>query len=207
MDLPLSINTVSSASESKMKEKGSQFLTLVFPVLSEEESNQKLLEVRKQYYDATHHCYAYKLRDGKFKYSDDGEPSGTAGIRIFNAINHFELSDLIVIVVRYFDGTKLGVGPLGKAYYECSIKCLEQSKKISKILNRKIVIEYQFEQSNFVHKVLSKHSAKIEESLFEITPRILAIVPQENVNKIIEEFQSSSNEKVKTEIKDDIVYI
>ncbi|MCB9247399.1 MAG: YigZ family protein [Ignavibacteriales bacterium] len=73
---------------------------------------------------------------GEEKYSDDGEPNGTAGLRIYNAINHFELNNVLVVVVRYFGGTKLGVGPLGKAYYNCALEVLDSSKK-SNLLNLK----------------------------------------------------------------------
>lgn len=207
MNLPLAINTIQSSCEFKMKEKGSQFIGMSVPILTVDEANEKLDEIRKQFYDATHHCYAYKLSDGKTKYSDDGEPSGTAGIRIFNSINHFELSDLVVIVIRYFGGTKLGVGPLGKAYYDCSFNCLDSATRISKTLYGRIVIEYQFEFSNLIHRTLSKYSAKIELNLFEGMPQIHAILPSENINKLIEEIQSASNSKIKTEIKDDILYI
>ena len=207
MDLPLTIHTISSYSEFKMKEKGSVFIGLAFPAATEDEVNEKLNEIRKQYYDATHHCFAYKFTDGKFKYSDDGEPNGSAGVRIFNAINHFELTDLLVIVVRYFGGTKLGVGPLGKAYYECSFNCLDQTEKISKTLNVRIGVEYQFEHSSLIHRTLSKYSGKIEESSFETTPKITAILPKQNLNAFIEELKSASNSQIKTGFKDDIVYI
>ena len=207
MNQPLIINTITSTYEFRLKEKGSLFIGVALPILLEGEASNKLDEIRKQYYDATHHCYAYKFANGKIKYSDNGEPNGTAGIRILNAINHFDLNDLIVIVIRYFGGTKLGVGPLGKAYYDCSFNCLNQANRISKILYGRIVIEYQFEFSNLIHRLLSKHSAKIENTSFENTPQIQALLPWENLNLIIEEIHSASNSKIKTEIKDDILYI
>ena len=207
MDLPSTINTITSISEFKLKEKGSVFLGLAFPVQTEEMAIEKLNEIRKQYYDATHHCSAFNFTDGKFKYSDDGEPNGTAGIRILNAINHFELTDILLVVVRYFGGTKLGIGPLGKAYYECAFNCLNQTTRITKTLHTRIEIEYKYELSSLIHRTITKYSGKIEETSFEITPKIKAIIPQKSVKNFIEEIQSASNSQIKTEFKHDKVYI
>lgn len=207
MAYPQTIKNISSLSEYRLKEKGSLFIGTVIPVQSEEEAIKKLNDIRKKYYDATHNCFAYNLSGGKSKYSDDGEPNGTAGIRIFNAINHFELTDLILVVTRFFGGVKLGVGPLGKAYHDCSINLLSQTEQIEKNLYRRIKIEYQFEFSNFVHRILAKYSAKIEENLFTEIPQITAVLPDKDTEKIFEEIKSLSNAKIKTEITGDRLYI
>lgn len=207
MDYPQTIKNINSLSEYRFKEKGSLFIGTAIPLTNEEEAINKLSELRKKYYDATHNCYAYNLCCGKSKYSDDGEPNGTAGIRIFNAINHFELTDLILIVTRYFGGVKLGVGPLGKAYHDCAYNLLSQTERVEKILYRRIKIEYPFEFSNFVHRTLTKYFAKIENNLFAECPQIIAILPDKDSNKIYEEIKSLSNAKIKTEITDDRVYI
>ena len=100
----------------KIKIKGSQFIGYAIKVISVQNAEEELSSIKKEHFDATHHCYAFKLNTGEEKYSDDGEPNGTAGVRILNAINHYNLTNIIIIVVRYFGGTKLGIGPLGKAY-------------------------------------------------------------------------------------------
>ena len=206
MEKPLSIKVIQNISEYKFKEKGSLFIGTSIHVSTEDEAISKLTELRKKYYDATHNCYAYLLNDGKIKYSDDGEPSGTAGIRIFNAIKHFEVTDLLVVSTRYFGGTKLGVGPLGKAYYDCAFKTLENSNIVQKTLFRKVIIKYPYDYSNLVHRTLSTYSAKIQESEFNEIPTISAVLPEANTIKLFEELESSSNANVKTLITNEFVY-
>ena len=130
--------TIGSFNETTLKEKSSVFNAQAYPVENEEDALQIVEKTKKKYYDATHHCYAYKLTGNKIKYSDAGEPSGTAGIRILNAINHFNMQNILVIVIRYFGGTKLGVGPLGKAYYNSVIQTLKSSRIIEKKAYKKI---------------------------------------------------------------------
>ena len=94
------IKSITKFTETKFKEKGSQFIGQAYPVQKEEEAQELLESIRKKYYDATHHCYCYNIFESVNKYSDDGEPSGTAGIRILNAINHFELTNILVVSIR-----------------------------------------------------------------------------------------------------------
>ena len=207
MNLPNKIQTIRSLSEFILKEKGSQFISHAFPVPSENEAIEKLNDVKKKYYNASHHCYAYKFADGKSKYSDDGEPSGTAGIRILNAINHFDLLDLTVIVTRYFGGTKLGVGLLGKTYYESAFHSLEEAERISKTLFRRIQLIYPFELSNSIHNYLSKYSAKIEGTSFEKLPSIQALLPFEKYDFFIKEIDSIFGAKVKINDTENFLYL
>lgn len=118
--------TINSIKEFELKIKGSRFISKAFPVVSKEEAEFFLAELRKQHYNATHNCFAYLIGtdNNNFRYSDDGEPSGTAGKQIFQAINHFDFKNILVGVTRYFGGTKLGVGPLARAYYEASHEVL-----------------------------------------------------------------------------------
>lgn len=207
MNLPLKIKTIVSGTEFKLKEKGSLFIAQCKAVYSEEEAIEFLNGVKKQYYDAAHNCYAYKLADGSLKYSDDGEPNGTAGIRILNAINHYELTYLIVVVTRYFGGVKLGVGPLGKAYYETALECLNLTKTQSKTHHTRGIISYKFEHSSLVHRILSKYNAVIENSLFGEEPSIVCLIPTQEVEPLITDFANSSNNKVKVEISDFFRYL
>jgi putative IMPACT (imprinted ancient) family translation regulator len=104
---PSEIRTIRTGDEVKFKEKGSLFISQPFSIENEQSATEILREIKKKYFDASHHCYAWRLSDGNFKSSDDGEPSGTAGLRIMNAIDHYDLTNLIVIVTRWFGGTKL----------------------------------------------------------------------------------------------------
>ncbi|MGE5410508.1 MAG: IMPACT family protein [Clostridiales bacterium] len=159
-------NTVEAFSETKFKEKGSVFIGQVFPALNEEQALEILEQARKKFYDATHHCYAYCFSD-IVKYSDDGEPSGTAGLRIYNAIQHFQLNNVILIVIRYFGGTKLGVGPLGKAYYNSAFQTIESAKILTKKSYLKFTIEFDFNQTSQIHYILSKLGARILKTDYE----------------------------------------
>ncbi len=156
------IKTIKSfTSEYKLKEKGSSFIAQALPITSVEEANEKLEAIKKKYYDATHHCFGYKTHTEDFKYSDDGEPTGTAGIRIINAIEHFSLIDLILIVTRYYGGTKLGIGPLGKAYYNSAVSALENSNIIEKNPYNIIKLVFNFNMLKTVYKTLEGFDSKI----------------------------------------------
>ena len=155
------ILTVNGFKEEKFKEKGSRFIAQCFPISNEFEVSILLDEIRKKYYDATHHCYAYKLFEGTSKYSDDGEPSGTAGLRISNAIDHFLLTNTLIVVIRYFGGIKLGMGPLGKTYYNSASEVLKKADKISKTFYNKFFVTVNFSQISTVHHVININNVKL----------------------------------------------
>lgn len=167
MDYPEKILTVDNFAEFTYKEKGSVFIGQVYHCETENEATNILDLIKKKYYDATHHCFAYKLISGQIKYSDDGEPSGTAGIRILNAIEHFKLINVIIVIIRYYGGTKLGVGPLGKAYYTSAQNVLENAKKLEKSLFQKVIVEADFDYSSHIHRILAKYKSIIEKQEFK----------------------------------------
>lgn len=206
-NLPYQIKTIAAESEVRFKEKGSMFIGLSSPINIEEEGINFLNSVKKKFYDATHHCFSYKLADGLFKYSDDGEPNGTAGIRINNAQNHFELTNIITIVVRYFGGVKLGVGPLGKAYYEAAIQNLEASKKIEKELYQKIELKYKFEQTKYVHHLISKFELVVNKNLFELSPIMHCSIKASRINEISSEINENYNPNLVLRITDNLFYL
>lgn len=206
MHLPLKLKTITSKTEFKLKEKGSLFLSQAIPINSEEEAQEIITQIRKKFYDATHNCYAYKLSNGKTKYSDDGEPNGTAGVRILNSINHFDLVDIIVIVTRYFGGVKLGVGPLGKAYADCSMECLKIVQIVTKFLYSELIISFDFELSNFVHRILSRYGAKIHETIYLDKPQIRCFIEANIVKKVIDDLIESSHNKVICKVTNDTKY-
>ncbi len=206
-DPPFKIKTIAIESEFRIKEKGSLFIGLSMPINTEEEGINFLYSVKKKFYDATHHCFSYKLADGLLKYSDDGEPSGTAGIRINNAQNHFELTNVITIVVRYFGGVKFGVGPLGKAYYEAAIQNLDASKKIEKELYQNIELEYKFEQTKYVHHLISKLELVVNKNLFEFSPVILCSIKASRINELSSELNENYNPNLVLRITDHMFYM
>ena len=194
--LPEQIITIENFNQSSFKEKGSEFIAIVYPVDNEETALNHLTEIRKKYFDASHHCYAYKIKSGEQRYSDDGEPNGTAGIRILNAIEHFDLTDLLLIVVRYFGGTKLGVGPLGKAYYNASIDVLEQSKRVTKTLFEMIELGVEFNHISHIHRIINQFSAIISDSQFTSTALFKCYIRPVDLEKIKAELSNLTNGQI-----------
>lgn len=207
MDYPEKIKTIASYNEYKFKEKGSLFIGQAHPVELEEEARQILESVKKKFYDATHHCYAYLLQDNTSKYSDDGEPSGTAGIRIINAINHFSLVNLLLISIRYYGGTKLGVGPLGKAYYRSAEETLASAKIIEKTAYQKIRIEFDFNHTSQIHHYLSLYNAVQIKNIFKTNPSIECLITPNQVKKMAEDLVEATKGGVKISLSGKINYL
>ncbi len=206
MDLIEEIKTIKNPTESKFKEKGSVFIGKAFHILTEEEAEGILKEIREKYFDATHHCFAYKLSTGIIKYSDDGEPTGTAGLRILNAIEHFGLSNCFVIAIRYFGGTKLGVGPLGKAYYESAYQTLQSAGQIEQKLYVKVSLNLDFQMMSHCHRILSNSKAKILESDYGVKVKMNCWVYAAEIDKIKKELTEISKGQVEILVKDEYIY-
>jgi uncharacterized YigZ family protein len=186
MNLPDKIKTIDEFKEIVTSISKSRFIARVYNVTYEDEAKDHLTKSKKQYYDASHHCYAFKLANGTVRYSDAGEPGGTAGVRILNAIEHFGLSNQLIIVSRIFGGTKLGAGPLGKAYYDSANKVLSSAKVIQKQLFQKAVITSGFEQENIIHKILANYRSFIVNSEYQ-DELILSCFLKANETEIIKE--------------------
>lgn len=206
MSIEKQIITVEGFSEFKLKEKGSIFHGFSFNVLNDETAFEFLNSFRKKYYDATHHCYAYKLKNEKIKYSDDGEPNGTAGIRILQAIEHFNLIDTLVIVVRYYGGTKLGTGPLGKAYFETSLKSLESAKKL--ILNPfiKIIFKADYETISYIHRLIENEKGIIINSTYGDAVNFEILIPPSSIKYFSKEINNISKGKIEIQKSDKVEY-
>jgi len=208
MNYPSKINTITNKAQTEFKEKSSLFIGQVSPIQNSEDAENILSETRKKYYDATHNCYAYKLiSDEVIKYSDDGEPSGTAGIRILNAINHYQLSNVIIISTRYFGGTKLGVGPLGKAYYNSAASAIEIADIIVKINYSEVLIEFNYDMTSHVHHFLNQFGAKNIKNLFDEIPKIQCHIKPENLQKLIDELTLVSKGRINITILNENIYL
>ncbi|WP_411811279.1 IMPACT family protein [Chryseobacterium scophthalmum] len=146
-----------------LKEKGSKFIGFAFPVNNEAELKNALEKIRTEHPKATHHCYAFRmgLNGENYRANDDGEPSGSAGLPIYNQLLANEITNVLVISVRYYGGTKLGVSGLVKAYKESAKITLEEAQIITKELETEIEIQFQFNQQNLIFTLLSKFDAKV----------------------------------------------
>lgn len=146
-----------------LKEKGSKFIGFAFPINCEKELKQCLENLKNEHPKATHHCYAFRLglNGENYRANDDGEPSGSAGLPIYNQLLANEITNILLVVVRYYGGTKLGVSGLVKAYKESAKLTLEEAKIITKELESEIEIEFPFNLQNVVFTILNKFGAKI----------------------------------------------
>ncbi|MCA6068739.1 YigZ family protein [Chryseobacterium sp. RG1] len=156
--------TIASPIENTLlKEKGSKFIGFAFPVTNEEELKNALEKIRTEHPKATHHCYAFRmgLNGENYRANDDGEPSGSAGLPIYNQLLAHEITNVLVISVRYYGGTKLGVSGLVKAYKESAKITLEEADIITKELETDIEILFNFNQQNIIFTLLSKFDARI----------------------------------------------
>lgn len=202
----LSYKTIVSESEATVKEKGSSFIAMAFPVNSLAAFESLYGKIKKQYHDASHHCYALKLADDFEKFSDNGEPSGTAGVRIMNVLNHYDLYDTAIIVTRYFGGTKLGVGPLGVAYSEAAMSCLSHAQIIEKHSFTPLTITTSFEFTNPVYRLFADYSVKIESTKFEPDVVYSVLLPTASKENFLKAFEENLRGKGKITVSERPVY-
>ena len=149
--------------ETLLKEKGSKFLGYAYPVNNERELKDALDSIRTIHPKATHHCYAFRmgLNGENYRANDDGEPSGSAGLPIYNQLLANDLTNILVVVVRYYGGTKLGVSGLVKTYKESAKLTLEESNIVTRELETSININFPFHMQNVIFTVLNKFDAKV----------------------------------------------
>lgn len=152
-------NTIASPSEGLYKEKGSKFIALAFPVTTETQVKEHLERIRKEYFDARHHCYAYILGPTKdvYRINDDGEPSSTAGKPIHGQLLSKDLTDVLVVVVRYFGGIKLGVPGLINAYRTAARDALDHAKIVVKTIDLSYRLHFEYPLMNDVMRVLKEY--------------------------------------------------
>jgi uncharacterized YigZ family protein len=173
-----SYQTISGFSEGFFKDKGSKFISYAYPIQHENDAKLYLAEVRGLHPKAVHHCYAYRLGQDRMSYkmSDDGEPSGTAGRPILNTLYSRNVTNILVIVVRYFGGTLLGVPGLINAYKTATEEVLEAATFISKYLYNVYELTFAYIQMNDVMRVVKEMELPVKEQLFEMECRMVVEV-------------------------------
>lgn len=161
--------TVAQEAEAACRERSSKFLSWIFPVRSEEEIRQHLDALRKRFFDATHHCYAWRLgpRGEAFRANDDGEPSGTAGKPILGQLLSHDLTDCLIVVVRYFGGTKLGVPGLIAAYKESAAAAIEAARIVERTVDRTVTVDFPYVAMNDIMRVVKELQPRIEAQEFD----------------------------------------
>lgn len=166
--------TIDAPSEGLYKEKGSKFIALAYPVYTEEEVKDIVAELKKQYYDARHHCYAYSLGADKarFRANDDGEPNHSAGDPILGQIRSADLSNILIVVIRYFGGTKLGVSGLINAYKTAAADALAQALVVERHETMLLQTHYSYPQMNNVMALVKAYDLPIRDQHFELDCRL-----------------------------------
>lgn len=162
--------TIEAPAEGLYKEKGSKFIALAYPVFTEDEVKEVLAELRKKYYDARHHCYAYTLGADKSRYraNDDGEPNHSAGDPILGQIRSADLSNVLVVVIRYFGGTKLGVSGLINAYRTATADAIAHASIIEQYETTLLQAHYAYPQMNDVMSLVKDYDLQVRDQQFEL---------------------------------------
>ncbi len=190
--------TIKERAESLYKEKGSKFIAVAFPVANEEEIKKNRDDLKKLYFDARHHCFAYILADSpeKFRAFDDGEPRHSAGDPILGQIRSKQLENILVVVVRYFGGTKLGKSGLINAYKTAAAEALNNAVIIEKTITRTFHITFDYEVTNEVLQLVHSLSVNIVHQDFAVQCKFkLAVLPNQ-LEEVTGKFQQIKNVKV-----------
>ncbi len=161
--------TLEAAAEAASRERSSKFLAYAYPVRTEEEIHEHLDALRKRHFDATHHCYAWRLgpRGERYRTNDDGEPSGTAGKPILGQLLSAEVTDCLIVVVRYFGGTKLGVPGLIAAYREAAAEALAAATVVERTVDREIRVDFPYMAMNDVMRAIKECRPTVRAQRFD----------------------------------------
>jgi uncharacterized YigZ family protein len=184
----------------EVKVRGSRFIGYGSPVENREGAESYVKEISKRHHDATHHCFAYRVGVGdasSFRTSDGGEPSGTAGRPILEAIDGRELTNTVCVVTRYFGGSKLGTGGLARAYGQCAAKTLDRGRKVRKYLSVRCRVLFKYDLTGAVMALVSKYGYRIEETLFGSEAEIILRVRQAKIDDFEQDIINSTAGKVR----------
>lgn len=160
---------IKESGRGELKVKGSRFIASMKKVATEEEIQSFIDEIAKEFHDATHHCYAWRLGHGKkfkYRYSDGGEPNHTAGLPVFKVLEARRISNIIVVVTRYFGGVKLGTGGLIRAYSKVALDVIKECGVEKSYLTEVVVFKTSFEFASLVHNIITSFKANLKDSTY-----------------------------------------
>ena len=178
--------TISAPAEGTYSEKRSKFLAFAIPVRTQEEVKEWVKEYQKKYYDARHACYAYMLGHERkdFRANDNGEPSGTAGKPILGQINSNELTDILIIVVRYFGGIKLGTSGLIGAYKTAAAEAIANSTIIEKTVDDDITVYFEYPFLNDVMRIVKEEEPQVIDQVFEMDCKMTLRIRRSKLDRL-----------------------
>lgn len=185
-----SYKIISKPARGFYKDKGSKFISYAVPVSNEEEVKEQLEIIKKKHHDARHHCYAYAIGPGRgfFRMNDDGEPSGTAGKQIYGQILSYDVINVLIIVVRYFGGTKLGIRGLIDAYKTAASEALGKANILTRQLQDVYELHYDYPLMNKVMYILKEENLKQLDSTFEMDCKLTFSVRKKESQRIFDKF-------------------
>ncbi|MCF6307996.1 MAG: YigZ family protein [Flavobacteriaceae bacterium] len=186
--------TIAKPSEETLfKDRGSKFFGYAFPVTSEEQVKEHIEQLKKQHYNARHWCYAWQL--GKsyehYRANDDGEPSNSAGMPIYGQLQSFGVTNVLIVVVRYFGGTKLGVGGLIQAYKTGAKMALEVSNIIKKTIDEDFILKFEYPEMNAVMRIVKDENLNITHQKMELDCEFIISVRKKDTERIFELFDNT----------------
>lgn len=192
--------TITKPSEEVLfKDKNSKFFGYAFPVKTEEAVKQHIEDLKKQHHQARHWCYAYQISTETITYraNDDGEPNNSAGMPIYGQIQSFDVTNVLIVVVRYFGGVKLGVGGLINAYKTGAQMALEASKIVTRTINIEYLISFDYKNMNKVMRVIKEKNLKVINQKLELDCQITISVRKKEAQTIFEIFDTIYEVKIK----------
>jgi uncharacterized YigZ family protein len=189
------------AARSATRVSGSRFHAFAEPVETVDQALARWKSLKEEFFDATHHCYAYRIGPdgGEFRWNDDGEPAGSAGKPLLAAIDHTGLVNVVVVVVRYFGGTKLGVGGLVRAYGEAAKAALDAAGKEERFLTVPIAIGFAHEHTSAVMRVLQSSGSTVMTSHYDDRAHLSVLVRASAVARVKEELVNGTNGAIRFE--------
>jgi len=182
-----------ASKEGLFKDRGSKFYGYAFPVTNEEEIKEKIEFLKKQHYNARHWCYAWQLGENydHYRANDDGEPSNSAGMPIYGQLQSFNVTNVLVVVVRYFGGTKLGVGGLIKAYKNSAKLALENSIIIDKTIDKVFLIKFKYPEMNTIMRIIKDENISIINQKMELDCQFIISIRKKEAIRIFKIFENT----------------
>lgn len=192
--------TITKASpETLYKEKGSKFLGYAFPVTDEEQIKEHIDALRKEHHNARHWCYAWQLGKGyeHYRANDDGEPSNSAGMPIYGQLQAFDVTNVLVVSVRYFGGTKLGVGGLIQAYKTSAQLALQASHIVERTIDVFFQLHFEYPEMNIVMRIIKDEDLKITNQELTLDCKIDLAVRKKDAERIFQLFENTYKVQIK----------
>lgn len=190
--------TINEPSEGLFKDKGSKFLSFIFQVTDESQVKEIVQNLKREHFNARHHCYAYRLgfSGERYRVNDDGEPSGTAGRPIYGQLLSHNLTNVLIVVVRYFGGTLLGVSGLIEAYKSAATNAIENAQIILKIIEEKYELVFEYQTQNSVMRIIKDEQLEVCFSEFEMNCRFHVLIRKNKLETVQSKFKTIEGLKI-----------